>query len=56
MTSARITEILGALPIPEGSALVATGSYARGEMTAYSDVDLILLHREDADLSDVGEL
>lgn len=56
MTSARITEILGALPIPEGSALVATGSYARGEMTAYSDVDLILLHREDTDLSDVGEL
>lgn len=44
------------MPIPEGSALVATGSYARGEMTEHSDVDLILLHREGVDLSGVGEL
>ncbi|WP_080794217.1 [protein-PII] uridylyltransferase [Corynebacterium pacaense] len=36
--------LLGGLTLPEETALAATGSLARGEMTPYSDLDLILLH------------
>ncbi|AGF72804.1 PII uridylyl-transferase [Corynebacterium halotolerans YIM 70093 = DSM 44683] len=36
--------MLAALDLPPGTALAATGSLARGEMTPYSDLDLILLH------------
>lgn len=38
------------VPLPEGTALAATGSLARGEMTPYSDVDLLLIHDEQAAL------
>lgn len=40
----RALAVVQALALPHGTALVATGSLARGEMTAYSDIDLILLH------------
>ncbi|WPF65361.1 MULTISPECIES: [protein-PII] uridylyltransferase [unclassified Corynebacterium] len=38
--------LLESLEVPEGCALAATGSVARGEATEYSDIDLILLHPE----------
>lgn len=37
-------ELLRSLPLPPGCAVAATGSLARRELTAYSDIDLILLH------------
>ncbi|AZA13893.1 HD domain-containing protein [Corynebacterium choanae] len=42
-THEQAQALLHSLPIPVGSALVATGSYARREMTAYSDLDIFLL-------------
>ncbi|MDO4909446.1 MAG: [protein-PII] uridylyltransferase [Corynebacterium sp.] len=36
--------LLESLEIPEGAALAATGSFARGELTPYSDYDLLLIH------------
>lgn len=38
--------LLGSLTLPPDTALAATGSLARGEMTPYSDIDLILIHPE----------
>lgn len=38
------------LQLPQGTALAATGSFARGEMTPYSDLDLILIHPEGMEL------
>nr|WP_156232749.1 [protein-PII] uridylyltransferase [Corynebacterium occultum] len=40
----RARALLLSLPLPSGTALAATGSLAREEMTPYSDLDLILLH------------
>lgn len=40
--------LLGSLDLPAGTALAATGSLARGEMTPHSDLDLVLLHPEGA--------
>lgn len=40
----RARALLCSLPLPPGTALAATGSLAREEMTTYSDLDLILLH------------
>ena len=39
----RATELVAALHLPPGTALAATGSYARRELTAYSDLDLLLI-------------
>ena len=39
----RATELVMALHLPSGTALAATGSYARRELTAYSDLDLLLI-------------
>ncbi|WP_156228435.1 [protein-PII] uridylyltransferase [Corynebacterium comes] len=51
---ARARELLAGLTVPEGCALVATGSLARGDMTPHSDLDLLLLHPAgtDPDLAD----
>lgn len=43
----RALALLATLPLPPGTALVATGSLARRDMTPYSDLDLILLHPDD---------
>lgn len=42
-TSTAMRVIEEELYLPEGTALIATGSFARGESTPYSDVDLVLL-------------
>lgn len=49
----RARSLLDSLPVPAGTALVATGSLARGDMTPYSDLDLILLHPAGRAVSDV---
>ena len=38
--------LIKTLELPEGTALAATGSFARREMTKYSDLDLLLIHPE----------
>lgn len=48
----RARALLDTLPLPAGTALVATGSLAREEMTSYSDLDLILLHPADRELTE----
>lgn len=50
--------VVGRLALPPGTALAATGSFARQEMTPQSDIDLILLHADGAALDDdaVGSL
>ncbi|MDO5031467.1 [protein-PII] uridylyltransferase [Corynebacterium sp.] len=45
---AEARDLLETLELPAGCALAATGSFARREMTPYSDIDVILLHGEDA--------
>ena len=40
----HIQAVLGHLVLPASTALVAMGSFARGEATEYSDLDLMLLH------------
>ncbi|MDY3128120.1 MAG: nucleotidyltransferase domain-containing protein, partial [Corynebacterium sp.] len=35
-------QVVNSLELPAGVALAATGSFARGEMTQFSDLDLIL--------------
>ena len=41
----EVRTLLGALVLPPGTALAATGSFARGESTPYSDIDLLLIYR-----------
>ncbi|MDO4910969.1 MAG: [protein-PII] uridylyltransferase [Corynebacterium sp.] len=48
--------LLESLEIPEGAALAATGSFARGELTPYSDYDLLLLHEQPIDDSAISQL
>lgn len=40
---AELDQLLQRIQVPEGWALAATGSYARREVTAYSDIDLVIL-------------
>lgn len=44
--------VVRSLDLPQGTALAATGSFARQEMTPRSDIDLILLHPADKELDE----
>lgn len=48
--------LLGSLTLPPGTALAATGSLARGELTPYSDLDLLLIHPPGAVPAGVADL
>ncbi|ARU46406.1 [protein-PII] uridylyltransferase [Corynebacterium silvaticum] len=52
----RAQALVEKLTIPEGSALAATGSFAREEMTSKSDLDLILLHPAGLNLDGLADL
>ncbi len=47
---AAAAEVVARLELPPGTALAATGSFARREMTPRSDIDLILLHPDGVEL------
>lgn len=53
---ARALDLIDSLPVPEGCALVATGSLAREDMTAYSDLDLVLLHPAGTEPGEPGDV
>lgn len=52
----KALSLLGSLVLPPGTALAATGSLARGEMTPKSDLDLVLIHTPGDTPSDVDEV